>query len=111
MYGCWVGGTLKLNSPLALVLVVAASSMPLPILFSVTSSPTEGLFVVLFLTTPLRGSAEAASEQASVNARIKVDFKGVGSFRLRRIPRFRFRQVFGPLQPPCRRAWRHSPPA
>src|SRR5262244_4472838 len=101
MYGCWAGGTLKLNSPLALVLVVATSSMPLPILFSVTSSPTEGLLVVLFLTMPLRGSADAASEQASVNARIKVHFKGRGSFRLRRIPTFQSQQEFVPLRPPC----------
>src|SRR6266700_1711277 len=79
-------GTVKLNSPLPLVLVLPTSSMVWPIFFSWTSSPAEGRLVVPFWTAPRIVSAFAAIEQAKKSMMTKCFNRlapsGFGGFQL-----------------------------
>src|SRR5690242_6652243 len=66
--------------------------MPLPIFLSVTSSPAEGLLVVLFWTTPFNVSAVAPSEQTKSNKIMASCFNGWAPSGFCRLQHFDFGQ-------------------
>src|SRR6266536_2233919 len=76
------GGALKVNSPRALLLVVATSAMPPKGSTSVTVTPEAGLLTVALATVPLMVMvSSAAATPASASARIRMGTKRVARIR------------------------------
>src|SRR5260370_15001487 len=67
-WGDCASSSLKVNWPLASVLVRPVSSMPWPSFRRTTSSPVAGLPVVAFLTVPVRVWAAARVERSRTAA-------------------------------------------
>src|SRR6266536_989022 len=80
--GARAGGALKVNSPRALLLVVATSAMPPKGSTSVTVTPEAGLLTVALATVPLMVMvSSAAATPASASARIRMGTKRVARIR------------------------------